>query len=212
MCLGSDMKAWSRSGRSDRRTPYEHDVVIDRGDVRKRIKKPSKPHRAIYGHTPLSADEDIPWSGSQLIIGTGAYGCFRSCLTTRIAGCRTPTGSELDESTFDHCDGVGAVRSGAAATGAVVRSGDQGDRLHVSGRGEPEDLAVEGQLGRQAAQLVLRPAEAVTLALEAEVCVRYSPFGERVDDRLRLRRRYDLIVQALQEEQRAGETLQMGQR
>jgi hypothetical protein len=53
---------------------YEHDVVIDLGDVRKRIKKPSKPHRARYGHTPLSADEDIPWSGSQLIIGTGAYG------------------------------------------------------------------------------------------------------------------------------------------
>ena len=53
---------------------HEHDVVIDRGDVRKRIKKPSKPHRAVYGHTPLSAEEDIPWSGSQLIIGTGAYG------------------------------------------------------------------------------------------------------------------------------------------
>ena len=51
-----------------------YDVVIDRGDVRKRIKKPSKPYRARYGHTPLSADEDIPWSGSQLIIGTGAYG------------------------------------------------------------------------------------------------------------------------------------------
>jgi hypothetical protein len=53
---------------------YEHDVVIDQGDVRKRIKKPSKPYRGIYGHTPLSADEDIPWSGSQLIVGTGAYG------------------------------------------------------------------------------------------------------------------------------------------
>jgi len=53
---------------------HEHDVVIDRGDVHKRIKKPSKPHRAIYGHTPLSVDEDIPWGGSQLIIGTGAYG------------------------------------------------------------------------------------------------------------------------------------------
>ena len=53
---------------------HENDVVIDRGEVRKRVKKPSKPYRAIYGHTPLSADEDIPWSGSQLIIGTGAYG------------------------------------------------------------------------------------------------------------------------------------------
>jgi hypothetical protein len=53
---------------------YEHDVVIDRGNVRKRIKKPSKPHRGRYGHTPLSADEEIPWDGARLIIGTGAYG------------------------------------------------------------------------------------------------------------------------------------------
>ena len=41
-----------------------YDVVIDRGDVRKRIKKPSKPHRAIYGHTPLSADEDSRGAGA----------------------------------------------------------------------------------------------------------------------------------------------------
>jgi hypothetical protein len=53
---------------------YDHDVVIDHGAVRKRVKKPSKPQRTRYGHTPLSADEDIPWGGSQLIVGTGAYG------------------------------------------------------------------------------------------------------------------------------------------
>jgi hypothetical protein len=53
---------------------YDHDVVIDQGAVRKRIKKPSKPQRTRYGHTPLSADENIPWGGSQLIVGTGAYG------------------------------------------------------------------------------------------------------------------------------------------
>ncbi len=53
---------------------YDHDVVIDQGAVRKRVKKPSKPQRTRYGHTPLSADEDIPWGGSQLIVGTGAYG------------------------------------------------------------------------------------------------------------------------------------------
>jgi hypothetical protein len=53
---------------------YDHDVVIDHGEVRKRVKKPSKPQRAQYGHTPLSPDEEIPWRGSQLIIGTGAYG------------------------------------------------------------------------------------------------------------------------------------------
>src|SRR5262245_13080286 len=40
---------------------YEHDVVIAGGAVRKRIKRPSKPFRARYGHTPLSLEEKIPW-------------------------------------------------------------------------------------------------------------------------------------------------------
>jgi len=53
---------------------YEHDVVIDRGSVRKRSKKPSKPYRDKFGHTPLSADEELPWGGPRLIIGTGAHG------------------------------------------------------------------------------------------------------------------------------------------
>ena len=53
---------------------YAHDVVIDGGQVRKRKKKRSKPYRDQYGHTPLSADEDLPWGGSRMIIGTGAYG------------------------------------------------------------------------------------------------------------------------------------------
>jgi hypothetical protein len=53
---------------------YEHDIVIDRGVVRKRSKKPSKPYRGKFGHTPLSVDEELPWGGSRLIIGTGAHG------------------------------------------------------------------------------------------------------------------------------------------
>lgn len=53
---------------------YDHDLVIDAGRVRKRGKKPSKPYRAEYGHTPLSAEEQIPWGGKQLIVGTGTYG------------------------------------------------------------------------------------------------------------------------------------------
>ncbi len=53
---------------------YDYDVVIDEGRVRKRKKKPSKAYREQYGHTPLSADEEIPWGGKRLIIGTGAYG------------------------------------------------------------------------------------------------------------------------------------------
>jgi hypothetical protein len=50
---------------------YEHDVVIDHGDVRKRKKKPSKKFRDEFGHTPVSIEEKIPWRCRRLIIGTG---------------------------------------------------------------------------------------------------------------------------------------------
>jgi hypothetical protein len=53
---------------------YEADVVIDRDQVRRRRKKPSKPYRDRFGHTPLSAEESIPWGGSRLVVGTGADG------------------------------------------------------------------------------------------------------------------------------------------
>jgi hypothetical protein len=55
-------------------TTYEHDLVIDRGEIRKRRKGPSKPLRSRYGHTPLSAAEDIPWHCRRLVVGTGAQG------------------------------------------------------------------------------------------------------------------------------------------
>jgi hypothetical protein len=50
---------------------YEHDVVIDRGKVHKRKKKPSRPFRDAFGHTPLSIKEKIPWKCQRLVIGTG---------------------------------------------------------------------------------------------------------------------------------------------
>jgi hypothetical protein len=53
---------------------YPHDVVIERGVVRKRRKKPSRSHRETYGHTPLSADEAIPWHRGRLLVGTGESG------------------------------------------------------------------------------------------------------------------------------------------
>jgi hypothetical protein len=53
---------------------YEHDVVVDRGDVRRRKKKASKKFRETFGHTPLSLEEAIPWNCTCLVIGTGAYG------------------------------------------------------------------------------------------------------------------------------------------
>ena len=53
---------------------YERDIVIDRGKVRKRKKKPSKKFREEYGHTPVSLAEKIPWKCQRLVVGTGRYG------------------------------------------------------------------------------------------------------------------------------------------
>jgi hypothetical protein len=51
---------------------YEHDIVIDRGRILKRKKKPSKKFRCTFGHTPISVEEKIPWKECrQLVIGTG---------------------------------------------------------------------------------------------------------------------------------------------
>ncbi len=53
---------------------YDHDIVIEAGEVKKRKKGASKRFRDECGHTPLSAEENIPWEGEQLIVGTGVYG------------------------------------------------------------------------------------------------------------------------------------------
>ena len=53
---------------------YERDVVIDRGRISKRKKKPSKRFREEFGHTPLSVEEEIPWKCQRLVVGTGRYG------------------------------------------------------------------------------------------------------------------------------------------
>lgn len=55
---------------------YDHDVVIERGRIRKRKKGPSKPLRKRFGHTPLSLAEEIPWTCERLVIGTGATGAL----------------------------------------------------------------------------------------------------------------------------------------
>jgi hypothetical protein len=55
---------------------YDHDLIIDRGKIRKRKKAASRKFRDAYGHTPLSAAEDIPWRCRRLVIGTGANGAL----------------------------------------------------------------------------------------------------------------------------------------
>jgi len=55
---------------------YDHDLIIDRGKIRKRKKAASKKFRDAYGHTPLSTAEDLPWHCRRLVIGTGADGAL----------------------------------------------------------------------------------------------------------------------------------------
>ena len=55
---------------------YDHDLVIDRGKVRKRKKAASRKFCGAYGHTPLSIGEDIPWRCRRLVVGTGAEGAL----------------------------------------------------------------------------------------------------------------------------------------
>jgi hypothetical protein len=55
---------------------YDRDVVVDRGKVRPRKKKASKPFRDQFGHTPLTLEEEIPWNCRRLVIGTGATGAM----------------------------------------------------------------------------------------------------------------------------------------
>jgi hypothetical protein len=57
-------------------TTYEQDVVIDRGKIRNRNKRSSKPFRDAYGHTPLSIEEQIPWKCQRLVVGTGVNGAL----------------------------------------------------------------------------------------------------------------------------------------
>ncbi len=53
---------------------YTEDVILDRGVLRKRKKKASRPFREQFGHTPLSVQEEIPWNCKRLVIGTGMAG------------------------------------------------------------------------------------------------------------------------------------------
>jgi hypothetical protein len=55
---------------------YDHDLIIDRGKIRKRKKATSRKFRGASGHTPLSVAEDIPWRCRRLVIGTGADGAL----------------------------------------------------------------------------------------------------------------------------------------
>src|SRR5436853_7577741 len=51
---------------------YEHDVLIDRGEISQRRKKRPKKLRELLAHTPLPLEENLPWHGRQLLSRYGA--------------------------------------------------------------------------------------------------------------------------------------------
>jgi hypothetical protein len=96
-------------------TTYNHDVVIDRGEVRRRKKKPSKEFRDAFGHMPVSPKEAIPWKCRTLVIGTGAGALpvmdevKREAKRRKIKLVILPTHEAIEK-----------LKNGAAATNAIL--------------------------------------------------------------------------------------------
>src|SRR5256884_3337392 len=55
---------------------YDPVLIITGVKTRRGKKAASRQFRSAYGHTPLSAAEDIPWRCRRLVIGTGANGAL----------------------------------------------------------------------------------------------------------------------------------------
>lgn len=96
--------------------PYEHDVMIDRGEIAKRQKKLSKEYRSAFRHTPLSLEEKIPWKCHRLVIGTGMYGSMPVMEEVRLEAARRkvellilPTAKAIEE-----------LRAGIDKTNAIL--------------------------------------------------------------------------------------------
>src|SRR5207247_9606481 len=92
---------------------YTHDVVIDGGKVRKRKKGPSKQFREEFGHTPLSAGEEIPWGGKQLIVETGAHGAL-PVMDEVLAEAKRPEREVILAPTLEVCQLLEEVKTGQA--------------------------------------------------------------------------------------------------
>jgi len=95
---------------------YDHDLIIDRGKIRKRKKVGSRKFRDAYGHTPLSVAEDIPWRCRRLVIGTGADGALPVMQDVRDEARRR----EIDLVILPTAEAIGALAKAAADTNAVL--------------------------------------------------------------------------------------------
>jgi len=95
---------------------YDHDLIIDRGKIRKRKKAASRKFRGAYGHTPLSTAEDIPWQCRRLVIGTGADGALPVMQQVRGEACRR----KVDLVVLPTADAIGALTKATADTNAIL--------------------------------------------------------------------------------------------
>lgn len=95
---------------------YDHDLVIDRGKIRKRKKSASKQFRGAYGHTPLSVAEDIPWRCRRLVIGTGAHGALPVMAQVREEAQRR----NVDLVVRPTAEAIDVLRASATDTNAVL--------------------------------------------------------------------------------------------
>ena len=95
---------------------YDHDLIIDRGKIRKRNKAASRKYRGAYGHTPLSAEEDIPWRCRRLVIGTGADGALPVMQQVRDKARRR----KVDLIILPTAEATGVLTGAAAKTNAIL--------------------------------------------------------------------------------------------
>ncbi len=95
---------------------YDHDLIIDRGKIRKRDKAASRKFRGEYGHTPLSAAEDIPWRCRRLVIGTGADGALPVLREVRDEARRRKVNLVI----LPTAEAIGVLTGAAAHTNAIL--------------------------------------------------------------------------------------------
>jgi hypothetical protein len=95
---------------------YDHDLVIDRGKIRKRKKAASRKFREAYGHTPLSIAEDVPWRCRRLVIGTGADGALPVMQQVRDEARRR----KVDLVVLPTAEAIGVLTGAAADTNAIL--------------------------------------------------------------------------------------------
>jgi len=95
---------------------YDHDLIIDRGKIRKRDKAASRKFRGRYGNTPLSAAEDIPWRCRRLVIGTGADGALPVLQEVRDEARRR----KVDLVVLPTAEAIGVLTGAAAHTNAIL--------------------------------------------------------------------------------------------